>query len=102
MDNVRSAFNVGSIFRIADGLGVASVYVCGITPTPDNAKVTKTALGAERSVPWSYHANAPVAAAELRAADVRLWALENVRGSSPLTENALPVSECRRLPGGRQ
>jgi len=50
LDNVRSLFNVGSIFRCADGVGVRHLHLCGITPTPDNPKLKKTALGAEDSI----------------------------------------------------
>jgi 23S rRNA (guanosine2251-2'-O)-methyltransferase len=58
LDNIRSAWNVGSIFRSADGFGFDHAYVCGITPTPENEAVQKTSLGAEDSVPWSYHKDA--------------------------------------------
>lgn len=50
--NIRSAHNVGSIFRTADGAGVAKLYLGGYTPAPPNSKISKTALGAEKSVPW--------------------------------------------------
>lgn len=58
LDNIRSAWNVGSILRSADGFRFAHVYLCGITPTPDNEAVSKTSLGAEDSVLWSYHKDA--------------------------------------------
>lgn len=58
LDNIRSAWNVGSIFRSADGFGFTHAYLCGITPTPENDSVQKTSLGAEDSVPWSYHKDA--------------------------------------------
>jgi len=58
LDNIRSAWNVGSILRSADGFGFSQAYLCGITPTPDLEAVTKTSLGAEESVPWSYHKDA--------------------------------------------
>lgn len=50
--NIRSAHNVGSIFRTADGAGVAKLYLGGYTPAPPNPKISKTALGAEKNVPW--------------------------------------------------
>lgn len=50
--NIRSAHNVGSIFRTADGAGISKIYLGGYTPAPPNAKISKTALGAEKSVPW--------------------------------------------------
>ncbi|HJQ13276.1 MAG TPA: RNA methyltransferase [Anaerolineales bacterium] len=58
LDNIRSAWNVGSILRSADGFGFSHAYLCGITPTPENEAVTKTSLGAEDSVSWSYHKDA--------------------------------------------
>ena len=58
LDNIRSAWNVGSILRSADGFGFGHVYLCGVTPTPENEAVKKTSLGAEKTVTWSYHKDA--------------------------------------------
>ena len=76
LDNIRSAWNVGSIFRSADGFGFRHVYVCGITPTPEQEAVTKTSLGAEDSVPWSYHKDAVKLAKGLKKEGYRILALE--------------------------
>jgi len=76
VDNVRSTFNTGSIFRSADGAGLSHLYLCGVTPTPHHPKLTKTALGAEMSVPWSHHRNALLLAQQLQTAGHTLWALE--------------------------
>lgn len=76
LDNVRSIFNVGSIFRSADGAGFEQLYLCGVTPTPDNRKLAKTALGAERTVRWRSHPNSIDLAQGLLAAGHCLWALE--------------------------
>lgn len=54
-DNIRSLENIGSIFRTADALGVAKIYLCGISGKPPHHKISKTALGAENSVPWEYY-----------------------------------------------
>jgi len=54
-DNIRSLENIGSIFRTADALGVAKIYLCGISGTPPNHKIAKTALGAEKTIPFEYH-----------------------------------------------
>lgn len=86
LDNIRSAFNVGAMFRTGDGAGVSHIHVCGITALPDNPKVGKTALGAEKSVPWSYHPNAVDLAANLRLQGYRLWALENTPGSLSIAD----------------
>ncbi|MEZ4734677.1 MAG: RNA methyltransferase [Caldilineaceae bacterium] len=76
LDNVRSIFNVGSIFRSADGAGFQRLYLCGITPTPENPKLAKTALGAEQGVAWRYHPNGVDTVADLRTQGFTLWALE--------------------------
>lgn len=86
LDNVRSAWNVGSMFRTADGLGVQHLYLGGITSTPDNPKVAKTSLGAEFSVPWSHHPNGLEAIVKIKEQGYRLWALEGHRRSIAITE----------------
>lgn len=55
LDNIRSAYNVGSILRTSDGIGIDFIHFCGITPTPDHPKVSKTALDAEKLIPWSHN-----------------------------------------------
>jgi 23S rRNA (guanosine2251-2'-O)-methyltransferase len=77
LDNIRSTWNVGSMFRTADGTGIRKLYLCGITPTPDNPKVRKTALGAELIIPWERSNNGVDLAASLKAHGYRLWALED-------------------------
>ena len=57
LNNIRSAHNVGSIFRTCDGVGVEKVWLCGITGYPPNAQIAKTALGAEKQVDWEYQEN---------------------------------------------
>jgi tRNA G18 (ribose-2'-O)-methylase SpoU len=84
LDNVRSVFNVGSIFRSAEGCGVKQIYLCGISPTPDHASMKKTALGAESMIPWQQHNNSLLLAEELAAAGRPLWALESSADSTDL------------------
>jgi 23S rRNA (guanosine2251-2'-O)-methyltransferase len=76
LDNIRSAWNVGSIFRSAEGFGFRQIYVCGISPTPENEAVTKTSLGAEDSIPWSYHKDAVKLVKGLKHEGWRILALE--------------------------
>jgi tRNA G18 (ribose-2'-O)-methylase SpoU len=76
LDNVRSTFNVGSIFRSADGAGLHHLYLCGVTPTPAHPKLAKTALGAERTVSYSHHKNAIELGQRLYDYNHTLWALE--------------------------
>lgn len=53
-DNIRSLENIGSIFRTSDALGVSKIFLCGISGQPPNHKISKTALGAEKTIPWEY------------------------------------------------
>lgn len=83
LDNIRSIHNVGSMFRTADGAGVAHLHLCGMTATPAHAKLVKAALGAQEKVAWSYSANAVETAVALKEQGYRLWALEAAPGSQP-------------------
>jgi len=84
LDNVRSAWNVGSIFRSADGFGFTHAYLCGITPTPENPAVTKTSLGAEDTVTWSYHKDAVQLAKGLKKESFVILALEESPNSEKI------------------
>ena len=86
LDNVRSAWNVGSIFRTADGLGISKLYLCGITPTPENKSVTKTSLGAEKTVAWEYSHNALEKVKELKYKGYVLIALEHDKRAISLSD----------------
>jgi len=90
LDNVRSAWNVGSIFRTADGFGYSHAYLCGITPSPDNNAVKKTSLGAESSVTWTSHVDAVTLAKKLKSDGIKLIALEEHESSVPLAEISAP------------
>jgi 23S rRNA (guanosine2251-2'-O)-methyltransferase len=92
LDNIRSAGNVGSIFRSADGAGITCLHLCGVTPTAENAGVKKTALGAEESIPWIYHADGVQAVAQLKASGNLIWALEGGSRASPLMDEIVPDS----------
>ena len=93
LDNIRSIYNVGSMFRTADGAGLSHLYLAGITATPEHPKVVKTALGAEQNVGWSYHAHGPTAVANLQAQGYQIVALEMTDSSRPLT--AVPLDPLR-------
>lgn len=84
LDNIRSAYNVGSIFRTADGVGIEKIYLCGITPIPNkNPSIAKTALGVVDQVSWCYHPNAYVLARDFYERGYRLIALERSSRSVP-------------------
>ena len=71
LDNVRSLYNVGSVFRSADAFRVEAVWLCGVTGCPPNAEIHKTALGGEDSVDWRYFKDTEEAVRELRGAGGR-------------------------------
>lgn len=77
LDNLRSVFNVGSIFRSSDGCGlVQKIFLCGTTPTPDHPKFFKTSLGSEQSISWAYRTNAYHLCKEYQRIGIPLWSLE--------------------------
>ena len=83
LDNVRSIYNVGSIFRTSDGAMIERLYLCGYTPHPPRKEIEKTALGATQSVPWEYRQSPREQILELRAKHVKICALELTTHSIP-------------------
>lgn len=87
LDNIRSAENVGSIFRTADAIGVSKIYLVGITPTPiDRFKrprtdVAKTALGAQQSISWEYKKTIKPLITKLKKEECEIIALEQDKES---------------------
>lgn len=80
--NIRSLYNVGSIFRTADAAGVTKLYLCGYTGRPPRREISKVALGAEEMVPWEHHYQTWWVLERLRSQGVQIVALENcVEGS---------------------
>ena len=76
LDNIRSMYNVGAFFRAADGVGLEKLWLCGITAFPPKNAITKTALGAEQTVPWQHDWDAVKVASELRQSGYSLAAIE--------------------------
>lgn len=93
LDNIRSTFNVGAMFRTADGAGLQHMHLCGITPMPEHPRVAKTSLGAEYSVQWTYYENGVEAVQKLKLAGMKILALEIGAGSTSLFETAKIKSE---------
>ncbi|MFI3320890.1 MAG: TrmH family RNA methyltransferase, partial [Rikenellaceae bacterium] len=81
LDNVRSLQNVGAFFRTCDAFAVESIMLCGITATPPNRDIHKTALGAELTVDWKYYPTTVECATELKTAGYTLFAIEQVEGA---------------------
>lgn len=86
LDNVRSLYNVGSVFRSADAFRVEAVWLCGVTGCPPNAEIHKTALGGEDSVDWKYFKNTEDAVKELHEKGYFVWSVEQVEGSTKLQD----------------
>ena len=86
LDHVRSLYNVGSVFRSSDAFRVDHVYLCGITATPPQVEIHKTALGAEDTVDWKYYENTLDAVRELKDCGTEVWAVEQVEGSTMLQD----------------
>ncbi len=76
LDNIRSAMNVGSFFRTGDAFLIEKILLCGITATPPNREITKTAIGATESVHWEYHENITSALEQLKSAGYQLVGIE--------------------------
>ncbi len=86
LDDVRSLYNVGSVFRSADAFRVEAIYLCGITATPPNAEIHKTALGGEDSVAWRYFERTEEAVEELHRKGVFVYSVEQAEGSTKLQD----------------
>lgn len=84
LDDVRSMYNVGSVFRTADAFRIEAVYLCGISATPPANEIHKTALGAEESVEWKYYPTALNALEDLRQRGYETYAVEQAEGSTKL------------------
>lgn len=95
LDNIRSVFNVGSIFRTADGAGIDHIHLCGITPTPDHPKMQKTSLGAQLVLPWTQHWNSLEVIGHKRREGYQIWCLEGGQGSVPIFT---PLHQLKDLP----
>ena len=103
LDNIRSIYNVGSIFRTADALGVEKIYLCGITPTPidrfglKNKALAKVALGAEQSVPWSKVGSTLAAVEKLKQEGYSIIALEQDERAISLFDADLKQSSKKKI-----
>ena len=84
LDDERSLYNVGSVFRSCDAFRVEAVYLCGITATPPNTEIHKTALGGEDSVDWEYFKTTEEAVEKLKQKGYFVYSIEQVEGSTKL------------------
>lgn len=84
LDNIRSLHNVGSAFRTADAFLIEKIYLCGVTGTPPNKEIEKTALGATNSVEWVYVKNTMDAVNELKGKEYKIYSIEQADESVKL------------------
>lgn len=93
MDNVRSMYNVGSVFRTCDAFSVERLLLCGITACPPHKEIAKTALGATESVDWKHYDTTTEAVVELKQIGYKVFAVEQVDTSVMLDQLEIPASE---------
>lgn len=93
MDNIRSAHNIGSVFRTADAFLMEKIYLCGITATPPNKEIRKTALGATESVDWEYVEDIHELIPQLKNNGFKILSIEQVDGSQNLMEFQVQPNE---------
>jgi 23S rRNA (guanosine2251-2'-O)-methyltransferase len=86
LDNIRSCNNIGSVFRTSDALLIEALHLCGITATPPNKEIHKTALDAEKSVPWHYFEKTEDSVNKLKEKGYRVFAIEQVENSIMLPD----------------
>lgn len=86
LENIRSAYNVGSVFRTADAFLLEAIYICGYTCTPPHKEIKKTALGAEDSVTWKHFETTDPAIKELKGLGYKVYAVEQAEGSTLLND----------------
>ncbi len=81
LDNIRSLFNIGSVFRTADAFRIEKIYLCGITGTPPHREIQKSALGSTQSVDWEYYKNSIDIIKKLKNENVKIIAVEQTDNS---------------------
>lgn len=86
LDNIRSLNNIGSIFRTSDAFLIEKIYLCGITASPPNRKITKTAIGSTETVEWEYINDINNLVENLIIQEVKIWSVEQAVKSSKLED----------------
>ncbi|MCX6233061.1 MAG: RNA methyltransferase [Bacteroidetes bacterium] len=86
LDNIRSQHNIGSVFRTSDAFRIEAIYLCGITATPPNREIHKTALGATDTVKWVYFENTLSAVEKLKQENYTVYAVEQAEQSISLND----------------
>jgi tRNA G18 (ribose-2'-O)-methylase SpoU len=97
LDNIRSQHNVGSVFRTSDAFRVASVCLCGITATPPNKEIQKSALGATDTVSWKYYESTLDALAELKAQGYVIIGIEQTHNCIDILDKSAWIKPGEKL-----
>ena len=93
LDNIRSLNNIGSVFRTSDAFLIEKIYLCGITATPPNKEIHKTALGSTESVAWEYVENTMELVEKLKAENVKVLSIEQADNSTMLNDFKVEESQ---------
>lgn len=102
LDDIRSLHNIGSVFRTADAFLIEKIYLCGITATPPNKEIHKTALGATETVAWEHHKEVLEVIENLKNDQVTVLAIEQVQGAVLLQEFVVDTSKKYALVFGNE
>ena len=94
LDDIRSLHNIGSVFRTSDAFLIEKIYLCGITATPPNKEIHKTALGATDTVAWEYAKDVLEVITKLKAENTTVYAIEQVENAVFL-DNFQPIKETK-------
>ncbi|MBF6608984.1 MAG: RNA methyltransferase [Flavobacterium sp.] len=93
LDDVRSLHNIGSVFRTADAFLIEKIFLCGITATPPNKEIHKTALGATETVSWEHRESILPLITELQTANISVYAVEQVEDAIMLQDFEMPAGK---------
>ena len=93
LDNIRSQNNVGSVFRTSDAFRIEKIYLCGITSTPENREVHKTALGAEDAVSWEYDKDTLSVIKQLKNEGYRIFSIEQAENTTSLENISISLNQ---------
>lgn len=102
LDNIRSMYNVGSVFRTADAFRTQGLYLCGITATPPHREIQKTAIGATQSVEWTYKESVAEACQQVKAEGYQLIGVEQTDESVPLQQFSVETDQAYALVMGNE
>ncbi|WP_313806528.1 RNA methyltransferase [Flavobacterium sp.] len=102
LDDIRSLHNIGSVFRTADAFLIEKIYLCGITATPPNKEIHKTALGATETVVWEYAKDVMEVVQKLKAEAVQIFSVEQVQNSVMLNDFQIVANQKYALVFGNE